>query len=62
MRPNLEQYICTQLNLAEVTMQIEVAKVEEAIKSVSKADQFKQMLTDSPSLALLNQEFELKLD
>ena len=62
MRPHLEQYICTQLNLAEVTMQIEVAKVEEAIKSVSKVDQFKQMLADSPSLALLNKEFELKLD
>ncbi|MBP5381549.1 MAG: DNA polymerase III subunit gamma/tau [Bacteroidaceae bacterium] len=62
MRKGIERHICTQLNLAEVTMQIEVAKVEEAIKSVSKPDQFRKMLNDSPSLALLNQEFKLKLE
>lgn len=62
LRPSIEGMFAKQLGMKKITMEIKVAEYERTVQTYNKAEQFQQMLQDSPALARLTEFFALDLN
>ncbi len=62
LKGEIVQYIGSALQVPDVSMDIQLAAIEVAVKSYSKPDLFKKMLSDSSALRQLHQIFELEIE
>ena len=62
LKNDIEKHVARCHKMASVTMEVKVAEAEVVVKSYSKPEQFRQMLTESPSLAKLHEIFSLELE
>ena len=62
LKPQVINYFSQRLSRTDVRMEIQVATVEQAAVIYSKAEQFRMMLKDSPSLALLHEALQLEVE
>ena len=62
LKNDIEKHVARCHKMTSVTMEVKVAEAEVVVKSYSKPEQFRQMLTESPSLAKLHEIFSLELE
>ncbi len=62
LKGDIQDFICKQLSLPKVNMEINVAEHDIQVSVYNKAEQFRQMLNDSPTLAKFHELFKLEIE